>query len=42
MNDGLELTWFPVLSSGIERRVIRWKSTDVSEEYIASIIRVGE
>jgi hypothetical protein len=27
-------------SSGIQRRVVRWKSTDLSEEYIASIFRV--
>jgi hypothetical protein len=30
------------LSSGIKYRVVRWKSTDVSEEYIASIFRVEE
>jgi hypothetical protein len=29
-----------VQSSGIQRRVIRWKSTEVSEEHIASIFRI--
>jgi hypothetical protein len=28
--------WLWVLSSGIWRRVVRWKSTDVSEEHVAS------
>jgi hypothetical protein len=31
-----------VLSSGIQSRVVRWESTAVSEEYVASIIRVKE
>jgi hypothetical protein len=31
-----------VPSSGIRRRVVRWVSTDVSEEHIASIFRVEE
>jgi hypothetical protein len=31
-----------VLSSGIWRRVICWKSTDVSEEYVASVFNVEE
>jgi hypothetical protein len=31
-----------VLSSGILRRVVCWKSTDVSEEYVASIFRAKE
>jgi hypothetical protein len=31
-----------VLSSGIYRHVVRWKSTDVSEEHISSIFRVKE
>jgi hypothetical protein len=29
-----------VLSSGIQRRVVRWKSTDVSEEHVAYVFRV--
>jgi hypothetical protein len=31
-----------VLPPRIKRRVVRWKSTDVSEEHIASIFRVEE
>jgi hypothetical protein len=31
-----------VLSSGIKRRVVRWKSTDVSREHVAFIFRVEE
>jgi hypothetical protein len=31
-----------VLSSGIERRVVRRKSTEVSGEHVASIFRVEE
>jgi hypothetical protein len=30
------------LSSGIKRRVVRWKSTDVSQDHVASIFRVEE
>jgi hypothetical protein len=26
----------------MKRRVVRWKSTNVSEEYVASIIKVEE
>jgi hypothetical protein len=41
----MQYLWFSlrwlwrVLSPGIQRCVVRWKSTDVSEEYIASIFR---
>jgi hypothetical protein len=31
-----------VLSSGIYRPVVWWKSTDFSEDYVASIFRVEE
>jgi hypothetical protein len=31
-----------VLSFGVHRRLVRWKSTDVAEEYVASIFRVEE
>jgi hypothetical protein len=31
-----------VLLFGIQRHVARWKSTDVSEEYIVSILRAEE
>jgi hypothetical protein len=32
--------FFTLLSSEIRRRVVRWKSTDVLEEHIASIFRI--
>jgi hypothetical protein len=34
--------WLWRVSSGIWRRVVRWVSTDVSEEHIASIFKVEE
>jgi hypothetical protein len=38
-----KLYWlWRVLSSGIQRRVVRWKSTDVPEEHVASIFGVEE
>jgi hypothetical protein len=37
-----EETKWRVSSSGIWRRVVRWVATDVSEEHIASIVRVEE
>jgi hypothetical protein len=36
------LVCWRVLSSVMQRRVVRWKSTDVSEEYLASICKVEE
>jgi hypothetical protein len=30
------------LSPGIQRRIVRWKSTNVSEEHVASIFRDKE
>jgi hypothetical protein len=41
INTDLSTTW-RVSSSGIWHRVVRWVSTDVSEEHIASILRVEE
>jgi hypothetical protein len=31
-----------VLSCGVQRRVVRWKSTDISAEHVASIFGVEE
>jgi hypothetical protein len=30
------------MSSGIQRRIVYWKSTDISEEHVAPILRVEE
>jgi hypothetical protein len=43
-NDCRYYTWlnnvWSIPSSGIKRRVVRWKSTDVSEKYVASMFMV--
>jgi hypothetical protein len=36
------MVWWTILSPKIERRVVRWKLTDVSEEYTASIFGAEE
>jgi hypothetical protein len=38
----LTLNSWRVISSGIWRRAVSWKSTDVSEEHVASIFTVEE
>jgi hypothetical protein len=35
-------SFWRALPSGISRRVVRWKSTDISEEHVTSIFRVEE
>jgi hypothetical protein len=37
---GINVSFETALSSEIQRRVVRWKSADVSEEHITSIFRV--